>query len=67
MVTQLMQVVGLIFAGGLLLLWVRWKMYREIRHVPDNPGTAENEAAGAATRQELRRRRLGGGASPTSR
>jgi len=46
MVTQLMQVVGLIFAGGLLLLWVSWKMYREIRHVPDNPGTAENEAAG---------------------
>lgn len=46
MVTQLMQVVGLIFAGGLLLLWVSWKMYREIRHVPDNPATAENEAAG---------------------
>ena len=25
-VTQLMQIVGLIFAGGLLLLWVAWKM-----------------------------------------
>lgn len=45
MVTQLMQVVGLIFAGGLLLLWVSWKMYREIRHVPDDPATAANEAA----------------------
>jgi YjbE family integral membrane protein len=32
MVTQLMQVVGLIFAGGLLLLWVAWKMWRELRH-----------------------------------
>jgi YjbE family integral membrane protein len=31
-VTQLMQVVGLIFAGGLLLLWVCWKMWRELRH-----------------------------------
>ena len=28
-VTQLMQVVGLILAGGILLLWVAWKMYRE--------------------------------------
>ena len=31
LVTQLMQIVGLIFAGGLLLLWVSWKMWREIR------------------------------------
>jgi YjbE family integral membrane protein len=30
-VTQLLQVIGLIFAGGLLLLWVAWKMYRELR------------------------------------
>ena len=30
-VTQLLQVVGLVFAGGLLLLWVAWKMYRELR------------------------------------
>ncbi|HWK37226.1 TerC family protein [Sphingomonas sp.] len=30
-VTQLMQIIGLIFAGGLLLLWVSWKMWREIR------------------------------------
>ena len=33
-VTQLMQIVGLILAGGLLLLWVAWKMYRELRHRP---------------------------------
>jgi len=31
-VTQLLQVVGLVFAGGLLLLWVAWKMWRELRH-----------------------------------
>jgi YjbE family integral membrane protein len=46
MVTQLMQVVGLILAGGILLLWVSWKMYREIRHVPDDPDTPGNEASG---------------------
>lgn len=30
-VTQLLQVVGLTFAGGLLLLWVAWKMWRELQ------------------------------------
>ncbi len=28
---ELLAVVGLIFAGGLLLLWVSWRMYRELR------------------------------------
>ena len=46
-VTQLMQVVGLIFAGGLLLIWVAWKMYRElVVATPDNPDTEANEASG---------------------
>ncbi len=27
---QLLQIVGLILAGGLLLLWVAWKMWREL-------------------------------------
>lgn len=41
-VTWLMGIVGLIFAGGLLLLWVSWKFWREIRadHAA-NPGSAE--------------------------
>jgi YjbE family integral membrane protein len=29
--TQLLQVIGLTLAGGLLLLWVCWKMYQQIR------------------------------------
>jgi YjbE family integral membrane protein len=29
--TQLLAVVGLLLAGGILLLWVCWKMYRDIR------------------------------------
>ena len=28
---QLLAVVGLVLAGGILLLWVAWKMYRELR------------------------------------
>jgi YjbE family integral membrane protein len=33
-VSQLLQIVGLVLAGGLLLLWVAWRMYRELRHKP---------------------------------
>ena len=33
--TQLLKVTGLVFAGGLLLLWVAYNMYRELRHRPD--------------------------------
>lgn len=40
-VTQLLQVIGLILAGGLLLLWVAWKMYRELRHARESPGCEE--------------------------
>jgi YjbE family integral membrane protein len=42
-VTQLMQIVGLIFAGGLLLLWVSWKMYRELQPAGASPGSPEIE------------------------
>src|SRR3712207_6280259 len=36
--TQLLQIVGLLLAGGILLLWVCWKMWRELR-----AGHAEKE------------------------
>ncbi len=32
--TRLLQVIGLLFAGGLLLLWVCWKMWRELHTTP---------------------------------
>jgi YjbE family integral membrane protein len=31
---QLLAVIGLTLAGGILLLWVCWKMYRQIRQAP---------------------------------
>ena len=40
-VTQLLQIVGLILAGGFLLLWVAWKMWRELRHDTESAGSAE--------------------------
>ncbi len=42
-VIQLMQIIGLIFVGGLLLAWVAWKMWRELRHTGESPGSAEIE------------------------
>ena len=43
MVTWLLGIVGLIFAGGVLLLWVAWRMYRDIAvdHTTDSPGSPE--------------------------
>ncbi|HTF78835.1 MAG TPA: TerC family protein [Bradyrhizobium sp.] len=45
--TQILQIVGLLLAGGILLLWVCWKMWRELRASPAQPMEAK-EAAGAA-------------------
>ena len=45
--TQLLKVTGLVFAGGLLLLWVAYNMFREIRpakvEIADDPDTVEVE------------------------
>jgi YjbE family integral membrane protein len=40
-VTQLLQIVGLILIGGLLLFWVAWKMWRELRHAGESGGSPE--------------------------
>lgn len=38
---ELLSIIGLLLAGGLLLLWVSWKMWRELR-----AGSFANEAIG---------------------
>ena len=38
--TRLLQVVGLLFAGGMLLLWVAWKLWRELRGGHHQPNAA---------------------------
>ena len=46
---QLLQIVGLLLAGGLLLLWVAWKLWREIRaqrNAPDAPDGGADAGAG---------------------
>ncbi|MEI6419866.1 MAG: YjbE family putative metal transport protein [Sphingomonadales bacterium] len=50
-VTQLLQIVGLVLAGGLLLLWVAWRMWRELRPnavAIDAPGDNDDFIAGNA-------------------
>ncbi|MEO7654843.1 MAG: YjbE family putative metal transport protein [Sphingomicrobium sp.] len=42
-VTQLLQIVGLILIGGLLLLWVAWKMWRDLHHAGESTGSPEIE------------------------
>ena len=53
---QLLQIIGLLLAGGLLLLWVCWKLWRELRmgrlvdHSSNGPRevTDESASSGAA-------------------
>jgi YjbE family integral membrane protein len=57
---QLLSVVGIVLAGGVLLLWVCWKMYRELRdggsHDVQHEGEQALEGAGpdGAPRKTLR-------------
>src|SRR5262249_31631321 len=56
--TQLLQVFGLTLAGGILLLWVCWKMWRDLHTTPEDqqrgdetlvvyaPGRSETVAGG---------------------
>lgn len=48
--TQLLAVVGLLLAGGILLLWVCWKMWRELRN---GHGADDNAAQEALTDTDL--------------
>jgi YjbE family integral membrane protein len=42
---QLMTIVGLMAAGGVLLLWVAWKLWRELR---DNQSSQQTSSSGEA-------------------
>jgi YjbE family integral membrane protein len=45
----LLEIIGLMLAGGILLLWVSWKMYRDIRagHMVAEPAGAHAAPAGS--------------------
>ena len=52
---QLLQIIGLLLAGGILLLWVSWKLWRELRAQSQQRHAARNiraMASGAADEAE---------------
>ena len=62
---QLLQIVGLLLAGGLVLLWVAWKLWREIRtqreshRIPDAAaGTAGPDGHDAAALEHAPPKRM---------
>ena len=52
---QLLAVIGLTLAGGVLLLWVSWKMYREIRLTRTNDKAELGGAEWPGTRLTMHR------------
>jgi YjbE family integral membrane protein len=52
--TQLLAITGLLLAGGLLLLWVCWKMYEELRQPQDEAHAQEAAALAAEGGKTLR-------------
>src|SRR6201984_1204665 len=50
--TQLLQVLGLLLAGGILLLWVCWKMWRELRAASQDQQDADDMLVGRDPRHD---------------
>ncbi|MFK0331063.1 TerC family protein [Rhizobium sp. NPDC090275] len=48
---QLLEIIGLLLAGGILLLWVCWKMWREIRANNAQDGEGEHAEGAQAPRK----------------
>jgi YjbE family integral membrane protein len=55
---QILQVFGLLFAGGVLLLWVCWKMWRELRASSAEPIKATATASAETNREGVPRKTL---------
>lgn len=56
--TQLLAIVGLLLAGGILLLWVCWKMWRELRTSSSHQDQHEAESADGANADGVPRKSL---------
>jgi YjbE family integral membrane protein len=53
-VSELFSIIGLTLAGGLLLLWVCWKTFRELRGPPHQNGVPASAPSGALWRAVVR-------------
>src|SRR3569833_3451413 len=57
--TQLLQVIGLLLAGGVLLLWVCWKMWRELREQSTHANELAFSHGGGADAAPVQRKTFG--------
>jgi YjbE family integral membrane protein len=51
--TQLLQILGLLLAGGILLLWVCWKMWRELHATPQDQQGGDGTPVEYATGRDV--------------
>jgi YjbE family integral membrane protein len=51
--TRLFDIIGLTLAGGILLLWVCWKMYRELSRGPQHQAVIAGDAGAKAPRTSM--------------
>jgi YjbE family integral membrane protein len=59
MATEFLKILGLLLAGGILLLWVCWKLWRDLRHAPGDPDAEVEQAEGQALAQGVKRKTFG--------
>jgi YjbE family integral membrane protein len=59
MATEFLKILGLLLAGGILLLWVCWKLWRDLREPPANPDSAIDAAEAAALAGGAKRKTFG--------
>ena len=53
--SQLLQIIGLTLAGGILLLWVCWKLWRELRQKPAQDADVDDAKAGDSVEPPARK------------
>jgi YjbE family integral membrane protein len=52
---QLLAIIGLVLAGGILLLWVAWKLFRQLRQAhPEEPAAGAGGTGPTAPRTTMR-------------
>jgi YjbE family integral membrane protein len=57
--TEFLKILGLLLAGGILLLWVCWKLWRDLREVPADPDATLASLEAEASVQGAKRKTFG--------